>query len=163
MHLTTCTGCKFKGDCDHATHLRAALKGHGIRSIKFACAKRDPVFRPGDPAIFTTYTATGGDNDETTEVRYPGVVISQKGGKVFGFIRPGIDDLGGEGLPFIPRSSGYVKMPIARVRPDPSRSPTEIVTCPWCASNYSVDGICHRDPNYTRPDQCLKHKADAAA
>lgn len=164
MHLNTCTGCKFKGDCDHAAHLRLALKGHGIRSVKFTCAKREPVFRPGDPAIFKTFIS---DPDEehrggVEEVAYAGVVIEQKGGKVIGFIKPGAPDIYGE-TPFEAKGNGYVKMPLTRVRPDPSREPVEIKTCRWCASNYAIDGRCDRDPNYTRTSDCLKAETETAA
>lgn len=162
MHMNTCTGCKFKGDCDHAAHLRLALKGHGIRSVKFSCAKREPVFRPGDPAVFST-TVSAGFEDMAYSVTYPGVVIEQKGGKVLGFIKPWVEDLTGEGLPFEPRGNGYVKMPLTRVRPDPSREPVEIKTCRWCASNYAIDGRCDRDLNYTRTSDCLKSQMETAA
>lgn len=163
MHMNTCTGCKFKGDCDHAVHLRATLKGHGIRSIKFACAKREPVFRPGDPAIFTTYVTEDDPDDQAVEVRYPGIVIEQKGGIVIGFIKAGAEDLGGEEIPFSPRNNGYVKMPLRRVSPDPSRETVEIKKCHWCASNYAIDGRCDRDPNYTQTSDCLKAQMETAA
>ncbi|MFN6952495.1 MAG: hypothetical protein ACK4NE_07865 [Albidovulum sp.] len=161
MHLNTCTGCKFKGVCDHAAHLRAAIKGHGIRSVKFSCAEREPVFRPGDPAIFTTYIS---DPDEehrcgVEEVSFAGVVIDQRGSKVIGFIKPDSRDIHGEVI-FEAKGNGYVKMPIKRVRPDPSREPVEIKTCRWCASNYAIDGRCNRDTTYTPSTDCLKALAE---
>lgn len=162
MHLNTCTGCKFKGDCGHAAHLRDTLKGHGIRSIKFACAKREPVFRPGDAAIFTTKVASD-PNDMPVLASFPGVVIEQKGSKVVGFVRPYVKDIGGEDFTFEPNGNGYVKMPLTRVRPDPSREPVEIKTCRWCASNYAIDGRCDRDPNYTRTTDCLKAEIEVPA
>lgn len=151
--MLTCTGCKFSGDCDHARHLRSALKGHGLRSIKFACAKRQPVFRPGDPAIFKTFVALDPE-DRAVEVSYPGFVIEQKAGRVIGFVKAGTDDLGGEGFPFEPRRNGYVKMPLARVRADESRAAVDLKKCRWCASFFALDGRCDRDPSYT-PRDCL--------
>ena len=162
MHLTTCTGCVHKVGCGHAAHLRTALKGHGIRSVKFACAKRQPVFRPGDAAIFTTFVADDPE-DRAVEVRYPGVVIGQKGASVIGLIKAGANDLGGEGFPFSPRGNGYVKMPLTRVRPDPSREPVEIKTCRWCASNYAIDGRCDADPDNRFARDCLKSEMEKSS
>jgi hypothetical protein len=159
MRLLTCTGCKFAGSCDHAAQLRAALKGHGVRTIKFACAKRESVLSPGQAAIFTTFTTTDdGFRDgfgDRLEVSYPGVVIEQRGGKVWGFIKPGTPEHGGEEYPFEPKGNGYVKMPLARVRVDASRPSVPLKQCRWCASYYEIDGRCDRDRNYTPNGDCL--------
>lgn len=154
MRLLTCTGCKFSGDCEHARYLRGALKGHGLRSVKFACARRENLFQPGQAAILTTYISTGDDMDNYMPVSYPGVVIEQIGGKVLGFIRPGeIDST--RCYPFEPRGNGYVKMPLARVRADESRAAVDLKKCRWCASFFALDGRCDRDPSYTPRDDCL--------
>lgn len=154
MRLLTCTGCKFSGDCDHARHLRSALKGHGLRSVKFACAKRENVLAAGQTAIFTTYISRCDDMDNYMAVSYPGIVIEQRGNKVLGFIRPGEMDTS-RCYPFEPRGNGYVKMPLARVRADDSRPPVEMKKCRWCASFFALDGRCDRDPSYTPMRDCL--------
>ena len=158
MRLLTCNGCKFSGDCDHARHLRTSLKLFGIRSLKFACAKRENVFAPGQPVIFQTWTTEddGDDDRRRVEVTYPGYVIEQMGGKVFGFIEPGTADAGGEEYPFEPKAGGYVKMPLSRVRADSKREPGDARRCGWCSSHPGVGAGCGYDPAYTPRGVCLK-------
>jgi hypothetical protein len=159
MKLLTCTGCKLDRACARADQMRAALKGNGVLSVKFACKDRQPVFAPGDAALFTTFVTDCDPNEmfggRVVEVTYPGVVIEQVGSKVIGFIKAGIEDNNGEGLPFEPRGNGYVKMPLRRVRRDETRPPTEIKTCQWCASHYAISGVCNFDPDYTPKGQCF--------
>lgn len=152
MHLHTCTGCKFKGGCEHEVKLRTLLKGNGIRSVKFSCSKRESIFKPGMPAIFTTYTDD--PNGEGSEmVSYEGVVIQQKGSKVIGFIKPNSPDVCGDS-PFEAKGNGYVKMPLTRVEPDLNRKPIEIKVCRYCASIPSIDGKCEGRAGWT-PSGCL--------
>lgn len=156
MKLNTCTGCKFSpAECDHALHLREHLKGTGIRSVKFACAKRVEVFSGGQAAIFTTYIADADDeySNYRITVSYPGYVIKQVGSKVLGFIKPMTPDTSGE-YPFDARGNGYVKMPLSRVHADAERPSVSLHLCTWCASYFEIDGRCERDPNYTRPESC---------
>lgn len=156
MKLLSCTGCKFAGsDCDQAAKMRGSLKGLGIRTVKFACSKRQNVLQPGQAAIFNTRVPLFGEGDETLVVGYPGHVIWQKAGKVFGFVKPGTLDTS-ESYPFEARSNGFVMMPLARVHADPSREPASVEHCRWCGSFPALgDTRCDYDPHYTRQDQCL--------
>lgn len=156
MRLLTCHGCKFSGDCDHARHLRTTLKGYGIRSIKFACAKREDVFAPGQPVIFQTWTSDEADDENRpVEVRYQGYAIEQRGSRVFGFITPNTHDRGGEVYAFEPRGNGYVKIPLSRVRADDSRPMGDVRQCDWCANHPGVGAPCNIDPDYTPRGKCL--------
>ncbi|MCV9940880.1 hypothetical protein OIU35_31405 [Boseaceae bacterium BT-24-1] len=157
MRFLTCTGCKFNGDCDLAAVKRADLKGHGIRTIKFACKRRADIFQPGQAALFTTFVS---DEDEAhrggvMEVTYPGHVIKQMGSKVFGFIKPGAEDTDGYGIPFEAKVRGYVKMPLTRVKTDGSRDAANVDSCKWCGQHVGLGDVCGKDPYYTPPSQCL--------
>lgn len=160
MRLLTCTGCVMNGACAHAPDLRAKLKGLGIRTVKFACKHRRDLFLPGHAVLFTTFITEEWDGDygggsERTQVSYPGHVIKQMGSKVFGFIKPGVDDASGEGIPFEPKANGFVKMPISRVKLDERREPADVTECRWCSRFIALGHSCEKDQHYTPPGKCL--------
>lgn len=157
MNLLTCTGCKHKGACDKAADMRAKLKGLGVRSLKFACPKREDIYQPGQPVVFTTYVSErdgSGWGRDVTAVVYKGYVIKQYGGKVFGFIKPDTRDET-EGVPFQARSNGYVKIILARVQPDPTRPTVALKQCGWCGQYPGIGARCDKDPNCTPASGCL--------
>jgi hypothetical protein len=157
MRLLTCTGCKFAGDCDHARHMRASLKLMGIRSVKFACAKREDLYAPGQAVVFQTWVTTDDEYRPSVEVYYPGYALGHKGTRVFGFIAPGTPDTSGH-HPFEPRAAGYVKIPLSRVRPDPTRENGDARQCGWCARHPGLGAGCGVDLNYTPRGKCLAGK-----
>jgi hypothetical protein len=156
MRLMTCTGCKLAGNCGHAAFLRKALRGYGIRSMKFACALREEIFRPGQAALFTTFVSDEDDEyrRSVTEVTYPGYVLKQMGSKVLGYIKPGAGEVSGEEIPFEPKANGFVKMPLSRVKPDDQRDDADVTACRWCARHIGLGEACERDPHYTPLSQC---------
>jgi hypothetical protein len=154
MKLMTCTGCKLGGKCEHADFLRRDLKGYGIRSMKFACARREDIYQPGQPVFFTIFVPYDDDERKSTAAKFPGHVIKQNGGKVFGFIAPGTPDIYG-GFPFEARAGGYVKIPLARVTADEARPKGNVSVCRWCGNHPAVGAQCGKDPNYTPPGMCI--------
>ena len=149
MKLLTCTGCKFSGECARARNMKDVLRGLGIFSLKFRCPQREDVFSPGQAAIFTTYISDSNDTGESTarNVHYQGRVIQQYGGKVVGFIAPSTPDESGD-YPFEARCSGYVKMPLARVKPDDTRPAISLSCCRFCGSHFDLTGVCRGEPDY---------------
>lgn len=161
MHTPTCNGCATDGACDIQKEKRAALRGLGITSAKFVCRDRADVFLPGEPVIFTTYVAD--DYDErggSVQVSYRGYCIKQTGTKIFGFIKPGEEDVGGEGIPFEPRSNGFVKMTMKRVRKDSSRSIADLSFCGQCGA-YAGLGQCFKE-TYTPVGSCAAEMSRTA-
>lgn len=162
MKLNTCTGCRFARNCDHASFLRKSLKGYGIRSIKFACAKRDDVFSPGQPVFFQTWITDGdGEFGQRVKVVFQGYAIEQRGGRVFGFIKPNTLDTD-ELYEFEAKSNGYVNIPLARVKYDKSRPNGDVRLCRWCGSHPGIGARCGIDLNYTPRGECLSQKINDA-
>jgi len=162
MKLLTCTGCAIDRACTVQTDMRDKLKGLGIRSLKFACKHRVDLFQPGQPVLFTTFTTSDCESDYDglagrLTVVYPGHVIKQMGGKVFGFIKPETPDTS-EGYPFEAKAGGYVKIPLSRVKTDNSRPVANAAACDWCNRHIGLGAICEKDPHYTPSSQCLADK-----
>lgn len=160
MKTLTCNGCAYDRACERQNEKRAALKGLGITTVKFICRDRADVFQPGAPVIFTTFVANEWDEGRgCIEVSYPGYCIQQYGLKVFGYITPGINDVGGEDIPFEPQKNGFVKMPLSRVKPDDTRVSADLSYCGWCGA-YAGLGQCFKDPHYTPADACAAEKRE---
>lgn len=152
MKTVTCNGCAFDGACGVQKDRRKALRGMGITAVKFICRDRADVFQPGQAVIFSTFIS---DEDEgyrggVVEVSYAGYAIKQMGTKLFGYIKPDAEDVAGEGIPFEARSSGFVKMPIKRVKADNSRPSVDLSLCQHCGG-YVNFGQCLKDPAWPPP------------
>jgi hypothetical protein len=155
MKTLTCNGCAFDGACERQKDKRAALRGLGITTVKFICKDRRDAFSPGQPVIFTTYVVDddGEYRSGAIEVSYQGHCIKQFGLKVFGFIKPGTEDAGGEGIPFEAQKAGFVKMPMRRVKADDTRLYADLSYCDQCGA-YAGLGQCFKDPHYTPRGKC---------
>jgi hypothetical protein len=145
MYMATCAGCKFRDGCDHREFMRRKLRGTGITSVKFTCKLRETIFKPGQPVIFKTFVSADDDMGNALAVEYPGYCIEQIGTKVIGFVKPGEHDID-DYTEFEPKNGGFVKMPIARVRPDDGRPVVAIERCEQCYSIPAVGAPCMRDP-----------------
>lgn len=162
MKTVTCNGCAYDGACDLQKEKRAALRGMQITSVKFICRSRANVFHPGQPVIFTTFIADEDDGHRggVCEVCYAGYAIQQMGTKLFGYIKPGADDISGEGIPFEARMGGFVKIPIRRVKPDESREAIDLALCRQCGA-YANFGQCFKDHTFPPPPgSCAAEKTN---
>lgn len=128
--FSTCTGCKAKGDCEHAAAIKKAVKGMFVTSIKHRCAHRDPLFKPGDPVTVETWSCM---NDPDAGMEYfPGIFIAQKATKAICFIKPGTDG-------FETAGKGYVKVTLSRIKTrDGDR--VDVRECEFCGERPALTG-----------------------
>jgi hypothetical protein len=160
MYMATCAGCKFRDDCDHRAFMRQKLRGAGITSVKFICKIRETIFKPGQPVIFRTFVSADDDLGNALSVEYRGYCIEQVGTKVIGFIQPGEHDIN-DYAAFEPKSGGFVKMPLMRVRTDDSRPAVVIERCRFCDGIPTLGTPCGKDPAYTPSGVCLADRLAA--
>lgn len=161
MKTVTCNGCAFDGACGVQKDRRKALRGMGITAVKFICRDRADVFYPGQAVIFTTFISDDEYLGGVAQVSYAGYAIKQMGIKLFGYIKPGSEDLSGEGIPFEARSGGFVKMPIKRVKADNSRPAVYLSLCRQCGG-YVNFGQCLKDPTCPLPGSCAAENAKSS-
>lgn len=166
MKTVTCNGCAFDSACDIQKDRRAALRGMGITAVKFICRSRADVFHPGQAVIFITFVSDE-EGGGAHEVRYAGYAIRQMGTKLFGYIKPGAEEVSGDDMPFEARSGGFVKIPINRVKADNRRPTVDLTLCRQCGA-YAIFGQCFKDPTFPPPPgSCeadnAKSKAQEAA
>jgi len=149
MKTVTCNGCAFDGACGLQKDRRTALRGMGITAVKFICRDRVDVFHPGQAVIFTTFVSNE-EEGGVHEVRYAGYAIQQMGTKLFGYIKPGAEEVSGDDIPFEAKSGGFVKIPIKRVKADDSRPTVDLALCRQCGA-YANFGQCFKDPTWPPP------------
>ncbi len=155
MKLLSCTGCVSEGQCERAASMRERMKGMHIRTVKFGCPIREDRFKPGQPVIFKTNVPLYDDEGGASEAYFKGYVIRQIVGKVFGFIKPDSLSCDGKDFVFEARANGYVKIPLARVKPDSAREAVSAAPCDWCGNHPQMGEACGKDLNYTPTGKCL--------
>lgn len=149
MTYRTCTGCVHgAGACQARDIIKAHVKGIGVTSLKWRCAHRQPVYRPGDAVWVNLFVGweDGGDSwgrEEQAFAEFPGVVIRVRGSKAVIFIEPGVQSRC-EQYDFEPQKSGngHVKIPLSRTR---KRHAVREHVCPVCERIVRLKG---HEPEY---------------
>lgn len=150
----TCRNCIHSSDCSIKDAVRRAISGLHVTSIKFRCDQRALPFRAGNPVIVRTVGAdemNGDGYEEPWEDEFPGHFLDELGSKALLYVRPGTlcvsdRDAGrtecsiGDGFQPLRNNNGFVKVPFARVRPDPRGR--QIESCRECGE---------RDPDCKSP------------
>lgn len=105
---STCINCAAdKEACDRRKEIRAAIKGARITSLKFKCAERKSMFRPGQ-RVEVTWTV-GGDVYETDET-WSGTVLRESGTRFHIAIDDAPSDEGTPARDFIRNERLFVKV-----------------------------------------------------
>lgn len=123
----TCINCAAdKNGCARRAAVRTAIKGAGVTSVKFRCADRQSMFRPGQ-RVGITWTV-GGDGYELDET-WPATVIAETGTRFLVHIDDVESDEGTPARDFINNERLFVKVSPSRLRPldEPDRT-----VCKWC-------------------------------
>ena len=136
----TCRNCAVdKATCERRTKVSAGIKGLGLTSIKFTCADRQPLYRPGQRVGVTWpyYDPDCGWEDRLSLETWPATVISETGK---GFLIC-VDDVPSDNeLPareYIKSQNLYCNVSAAKLA---SLDEPDHAICEHCESTPGVDG-----------------------
>ncbi len=170
-HFRTCRTCeRAAGACEIRDRLRAAVAGLAVSSLKHRCPTFSPLYKIGQPIEVLTVAWTGlketYDYGEQEPPRhwYPGHVIRWSvGGALIVFVREGtLPVLGAD--PFEPRASGFIKVPMSRVRPSDHAPPIDTSECVQCGAIVAVGQPCNFEPYsfHTKAKCAFARRSDVA-
>lgn len=145
VYLATCIGCKHIGGCVRRDGIKASLRGTGVSSAKHRCPLRECLYDFGQPVLVTTYSG----HDEEVEYgsvpimgEFPGHFLRQAKSKAVCFIRNGARDAGDDDIEFVAKGSGFVKVPLSRVRANPVGEILSNEKCKICGYPAAITGRC---------------------
>lgn len=146
-YFRTCIGCKSREDCPTKDALKASIKGLGLTSIKHRCKNRVEMFQKGDPVVVRTYSgysepSDSGYGNDAVHDDYPGYFIRQNAAKALVIVKPGTHGHDyGESFPFLPKNaSGYLSIPLSRIRANPEGERVSMDECQRCGEIVAIQG-----------------------
>lgn len=158
MIYRSCYGCVHgAGSCQARDAIRDKIKGLGITSIKWKCEHRRPAFVAGEAILIDLFMGMSDQGDiwgreEPEYGWFAGYAIEVRGSKILAFIVPGTRSDCDE-YEFQPKSNGYVKTGLARVR---RRDAIREYVCEGCQRPARLAGhadYCRNLPADQRPKE----------
>lgn len=152
--LHTCRTCSLASvPCAARDAIKASLRGLCVRSAKHRCASFQPAYVPGAPVQVQVraYMSSSDRWDEEREAPlnwYRGRFIKFVGAKALAYVANGSDALDEAGGP-LEASTGFLKVPLSRIRPDTGES-ISVQECVQCGVIPTLGQPCSRDPVWAR-------------
>ena len=167
-YFHTCVGCeKQKAECPVRDGFKAAMRGHGVMSIRHRCPSRNPMYVPGQHVQVLTAAWLGAKSDwddEPPQCWFPAVFVKQLGPKALAFIKPGETGLGEGYYEFETTGGGYVKVPLSRIQIVQTSKLVDMTGCQCCGRIPALGETCGQPGHsiFGPPLPCLlRERAEA--
>jgi hypothetical protein len=114
----TCMNCSTdRASCPRLAEIKASIKGASITSVKFRCAERAPIFRPGDRVLVTWPVMDESDGYYGGgEESWPATVISEVGCRFLICVDDVDSDYGTSARGYVENDSLYAKVSALKLK-----------------------------------------------